>query len=503
MAGAPLLATESVAARPKPPVSQVLASPDSRPVRAVTNFSEALTCMDDLLLQYGKKDIRVMTDGIPDSTETLKLGTRDMMISALDAMSTRSRAFRFVDVDQSAANVMAMTARVNGRMATADFYIKGSITQIDQDVASDGKRAGAAIKQFSIGASSDRSVSNITLEMSVYNVSDHELIPGVRTQNTIEVVRSGKGTNVEGLLPFASLTYEVHKDRAQGSHQAVRTLLELSMIELMGKFTRVPYWRCLSIPSTDPMARKTSQDYYSAMAVRDRVVAVQTGLATAGVYTGRADGTISPELAGVITRYRVEKNLSPGPNVDFELYFSLLANGLIGHSANANGRDAPLGVIADAPIIRDLTIKVEPSATVLRRGESLRLGVTPSQDAYVYCYMDGGLLNNTRTSVRIYPNRFAGGQLVPAGEQLVIPDDSGNFTLRMNDVGEEKIACMARTKPFASPEPASIRMTDLVPFNGSLSMVIDNLQGYSDKTDALNSTVQMITVTVTAAQARQ
>ncbi len=117
--------------------------------------------------------------------------------------------------------------------------------------------------------------------------------------------------------------------------------------------------------------------------------------------------------------------------------------------------------------------------------------------------MDGGLLNNTRTSVRIYPNRFAGGQLVPAGEQLVIPDDSGNFTLRMNDVGEEKIACMARTKPFASPEPASIRMTDLVPFNGSLSMVIDNLQGYSDKTDALNSTVQMITVTVTAAQARQ
>lgn len=488
--------------------ASVYAGPSVRATRTVTNFADALSCMDDLFLQYGKSDIGVLSDGIPDATETIKLGARDIVISTLDAMSIKSGAFRFVDLDKADENVAGMQQLVGSQQALADYYIKGTISQVDQEVMSDSKRSGFAIKQFSAGRSKDRMVGNISIELGVYNVRTRSLVRGARSQNTIQIIRSGSGTDVEGLLPFASLVYEVKQDRSQGTHQTVRTLIELSMIELLGKFTKVPYWRCLSLPAADPTARRAALEYFQGMRVPQQLIAAQNALAKANYYAGDVTGQASPQFAEAVSRYRIEKGLAPGPDVDFELYYSFLTQGLVANPEVTTGsgrRKITAPLLAEKPADSGLNFTLETKTqgdnpNAVTQGEIFRVLVRPNKDAFFYCYMGG---EKEKTAYRIYPNRFSGDQpRILAGQTLRIPATDQQFSIRFNDLGREQVACIAREQRYEEPLPNSLRIKDLeaIEAPGQLNGVGSVINEHQ-KRDALGlrSTVRVVTINVVPA----
>lgn len=473
----------------------VASAPTVRATKAITNFSQALSCMDDLFLQYGKHDIGIISNDLPDATETLKVGTREMLISALDAMSLKSGAFKYIDASYDASNdgIRNMQQQVQGKNLVANYYIKGGITQVDQGVLSKSKRAGVAFDFLSVGASSDRSVSNVALELGIYRTDDRTQIRGVRTANMMQVVRSGSGVDLGGLIPFASLLFEVSNDRAQGSHQTVRTLIELSLIELTGKFTKVPYWRCLSLPSSDPAAMQAAEEYYSRMKPEEQITAAQTALAAAGLYNGGYEGAMTPALAGAITRYRAQHNLAPGPHVDFDLYFSFLTKGLVADGEGAGHKRRP-PALAAKPQHDSLAFELK-TRPIVEQGSSMRLELTANKDAYFFCFMAAG----AKGAARIYPNRFTGAQpLTPAGTTLVIPAADAPYSVRLNDAGTERIACIARQRPFETlPDLVKMQALKVQEVNnplGPLEAIINDFQRADPA--GLESSVQVQSVQV-------
>ncbi|MFP3632932.1 hypothetical protein SB776_40700, partial [Burkholderia sp. SIMBA_045] len=54
----------------------VVQKPKTPPVRTVSNFSEALRCMDTLMWNHGKRDIFITSNGIPDATGRVAGGTK-------------------------------------------------------------------------------------------------------------------------------------------------------------------------------------------------------------------------------------------------------------------------------------------------------------------------------------------------------------------------------------------------------------------------------------------
>ena len=70
------------------------AGPASAPARNITNFSDALRCMDGLFITYGIRDVAVMVEDLDDKTKKVTAGTKDMLISAISTMTRRSRAWR-------------------------------------------------------------------------------------------------------------------------------------------------------------------------------------------------------------------------------------------------------------------------------------------------------------------------------------------------------------------------------------------------------------------------
>src|ERR1700740_1705018 len=70
--------------------------PETAPVRTVTNFTASLTCMDNLFLMYGVRDLVVISEDLQDTTKKVSAGTKDMLISSVSNMTKRSKAVRLI-----------------------------------------------------------------------------------------------------------------------------------------------------------------------------------------------------------------------------------------------------------------------------------------------------------------------------------------------------------------------------------------------------------------------
>ncbi len=84
-------------------------------------------------------------------------------------------------------------------------------------------------------------------------------------------------------------------------------------------------------------------------------------------------------------------------------------------------------------------------------GERIRLRVTPSHDAHVYCYLQ----DEARRVVRFYPNRFNPSALVRADKPLEIPGRMGFELVANSRRVMETIACFASERDMAGELPAA------------------------------------------------
>jgi len=454
------------ACHPRPETSFDAQQPRTAPVRNIGNFSEALRCMDDMFLAHGKRDIYITTAGIPDATGLIATGTKEMFISAVSRMSARSGAFRFVDYDITQLDVQVLSELVGltNEFVAPSYYIRGAITQLDSNVLASSQSAGLSIARLDLGVSSDQVVSVVSMDLNVGRLVTRQIIPGISANNSIAVVRTGSGADLGGLIGRAGLSFSVSLDRSEGFAQAVRNLVELSTIEVLGKLARVPYWECLSIEPTNPAFRAEARQWFDQMGADERNRLVQAALVRTGYLADTAQPADPRDLNAAVARYQAEHDLVPSGRIDFELYYRLLATG------SAPGRRAPPALAtaaalpAAAPSVQAspaVLVTTRGRAPVYRVGESMTLQVQPTQDAFVYCYYQDG----HGDIARIYPNRFQPDPFIPARRTVDVPPFAGTaFAIRFETPGApERVACFSAGREVGLLLPPELKRPDLEP----------------------------------------
>ena len=394
-------------------------NPRTAAVRNIGNFNEALRCMDDMFLAQGKRDIYITTAGIPDATGLIASGTKEMFITAVSRMSAKSDAFRFVDYDPTQTDVQVLSELVglHDDFVAPNYYVRGAITQLDSNVIQSSASAGVSIPFMDLAINGNQVVSVVSIDLNVGKLVTRQILPGISASNSIAVVQSGKGADVGGLIGKAGLSLSVSLDKSEGFHQAVRNLIELSTIEILGKLTKVPYWQCLSIESTNPNYRTEARGWYDIMGQGERERFVSAALVRTG-YLSSGDGASAPGFTDAIARYQSDNDLVPNGRVDFDLYYRMLAN----EARKPGNKPVPATPVAAA--VAPALPPPSPPRLVMstprgpkpsyRVGETMELSVQPTQDAYVYCYYQDG----AGTVARIFPNRFQPDPFMHAGAQI-------------------------------------------------------------------------------------
>ena len=451
----------------RPGLALDAALPSTAPVRNITSFDESLRCMDNLFLTEGKRDIYITTAGIPDATGLIAAGTKEMFISAVSKMSEKSSAFRFVDYDPTQLDVQLLSQLVGltRDFVAPNYYVRGAITQLDSGVLASSQAAGLSLPYVDLGVSRDQIVSVVSVDLNVGQLLTRQILPGISANNSIAVVQSGKGADVGGLIGKAGISFSVSLDRSEGFHQAVRTLIDLSTIEVLGKLTRTPYWQCLNIGSTNPAFRSEARTWFDEMGSAERDRFARTTLLNTG-YLQSADGP-DADLTAALARYQAEHDLIPSGHADFDFYYSVLAGESRRRVASAAAAPTPIATtsqVATAQPAEPLRISLDTSRgehPAYQPGEILVLQATPSRDAYIYCYyQDAG-----GTVARIFPNRFQPDAFVRANTPIHIPPAAGStFSIRFDKPrAREAVACLGTNREAGLLLPAPLKAQDLAP----------------------------------------
>jgi hypothetical protein len=341
--------------------------------------------------------------------------------------------------------------------------VRGAITQLDSNVLQSSASAGVSIPFADLAVNGNQVVSVVSIDLNVGKLTTRQIIPGISASNSIAVVQSGKGADVGGLIGKAGLSLSVSLDKSEGFHQAVRNLIELSTIEVLGKLTRVPYWQCLRIESTNPNFRTEARGWFDTMGETERETFVRSALARTGYLQGQGNAALDDS----ISRYQAENDLVPNGRIDFDLYYRLLASdaGRTNSKPVVAPTNAAVPVVASAPA-------AEPPRLVLssprgprpryRVGETLVLAVQPTADAYVYCYYQDA----SGSVARIYPNRFQPDPLIVSGRRIEVPPQGvASFAIRLDQPGSgnEAIACFGSDREAGMKLPSQLKAQDLEP----------------------------------------
>ncbi|MEO5373728.1 MAG: DUF4384 domain-containing protein [Alphaproteobacteria bacterium] len=460
---------------PNPEGAKVVSQPKTAPSRNITNFSESLKCMDDLFLAYGKRDIYLTTSGIPDSTGKVSAGTKEMLISALSQTSIKSKAFKFIDYDTAQGDLNQLFTDVANAglstMSIPSYYIRGAITQLDENAMDDQKGGSLATPFGDLGLSADQVVSLVSVDMNVGHVQTRSILPGVNASNTIAVARQGKGGDAGGKIAKLGMQISVNMNRAEGLHQAVRVLIELGLVETLGKLTEVPYWQCLQIEKTNPTVMSQAKDWYDAMQEKDRVTLAQTKLTQYGYYKGPITGAIDSATSAAIGKYQQENNLIADGRVNFDLYYALMdTKGAQIAPPPAAAAPQPAPTQKAAAVATPVTITLDSDRgpkPVYRVNDALSATVKLSGDAFLYCYYkdaDGVI-------ARVFPNRFEPDAFVAGNKPVAIPSKaSTKFKIRFDRAGaKEQVACFASAREIGTRLPDALKAADLTPL-GTKSM---------------------------------
>lgn len=442
-------------------------------VKNITNFTPALRCMDELFVGFHKRGIVLTSGGLPDETAKVRTGTKEMMISAISKMSIRSNAFSFIDFHRGAMGTqddLGHLFEMKGMEKTQmpDYYVRGSITQMDDSAIRKSKGIGFALPFLDFSYSDDVSYDLLSIDISVVEAATRRIIPETSVANTMVIVKGGKSADGGGKIGKAGLQLSVDFSKTEGLGAATRALIELSLVEALGKFTQVPYWKCLDIESANSTMRETALEWFETANDTNRILFIQRKLKGMNRYNGPLDGQFNNDLKEAISEYQVRVGLIANGALDFGLYYSLLddtQNALAAMPTSAQ-ISLPSGIgtaIKSAPTVESVMQKQaitdgrdnelgislhsdRGSQPAYKVGETLKVHLFPTKSVVSYCYYEDATTN----IVRIFPNKFTPNSILNGNQKF--PLAQNGFKIQFDRPGVERIACVSSDKIMRVPE---------------------------------------------------
>jgi len=468
LASACVTTEESVKKDASEVTGQLRKGPEQAPLRTITNFSDGLRCMDNLFMMYGIRDVVVVSEDLDDKTKKVSAGTKDMMTSAIQGMARRSRAIRMIAWGQDSSNVISMLKEMERKVPVLpQFGIRGSVSQLDENVAKKVEGGGIAIEPFiGIGQASVASTTILGIDLQILSTQDLSIVPGVVSSNSVAIFRSGSGLEAEAGYKKFGINYQKNLTKNEGTAQALRTLVELAAIELFGRLTKVPYWLCINGSTNDEGVKTEIGDWYTGMFAEagEFVGYWQQQMRLRGVYQGEVNGVPDENLTKAIMAYREALGLEKNAKLDLPFFMAYLnanhyeaapkAQEALARAPAAAAAAAAKAAADKAPL--SLKIASSKGNNLFVKGEEIKLSVHPSKDAYVYCFMQ----DDTKAIQRFFPNRFQKDSLVTSAKGLDLPGTQ-KFKINANTKGvQENIACYATGRDVFADLPASVGAGD-------------------------------------------
>ena len=468
-----------------------------QPGRSFSSYSTSLACMDHLLRDMRLPTTLITSKYIPDASGKITVAAKEMVITALSQMSRTSSAFRFVDYEvdivrqDTVQNLTTLLLGANQmQIQRPALYVSGAISFVDQNIINNRSDVGTSAYRLETAYSKNRASTLVGLELHLGEFRTRTLIPGIESANEVVISNGGQGLDVAGRIGSYGVQFNVGRDFTQGTGAALRTLVELGVIEIIGKWARVPYWQCLSLDQTHPDFQRSLLDWYNADSEAQKRVNVINALSARG-YLSAAGAANDAELKKALVRFQADEDLVTHGRITFEVYERALrdyvrvdtqghfsrvgwdktqvvsrkTDDLFNPKTLADAGSAGSVDIGAASADNQIDLKIEnvPSpanrmGTSFEVGEQLFMSAVLPHTAHVWCYYQDA----TGSVMRLYPNAIHRNSLTQANRSIRLPDwmnPNPGFFIEATDAGQERVMCLSHERDLLADVATGVLAT--------------------------------------------
>ena len=370
-----------------------------------------------------------------------------------------------------------------------EVVVTGAITEFDKALVSESDSTKVSLSppvggQFQPDVSADKRARSdeaklaIDFSMLDYKTQTSMTIP---TSNTISIKKSvktgGMSFNIFGL----GLGIEGSVTQSQGIHAAIRSLIEVSLIQLLGRAYKLPYWKLMPGAAEDARLTREILDEFHGAAPDKLVKWILRAY-------GHCAGDYPEGKQGMLARlskvgqdrgksYNFSSFESIPDDVMIDLYYNVPIGTNLARCELKEARQEEAGQEEAAEQQQPAAHSKPPSEGLsltltsdkgkkpqYKLGETITLSIGTSKNSHVYCYWEQG----NGSTIRIFPNRFHESSLVRKNKTVTVPDDNMPFMMKTEfPNANEKIGCFASVANLSSKLPARIVENDLSEINGA------------------------------------
>lgn len=314
------------------------------PTVQITNYSQALADLGLMTEIYNVDVVKIQSNPIGDNTGTsgatggeIPRDITEMIKSALNSIGGR---VTFIPYDPSFMQNQMVTGYSNfDDKLIPDVIISGGITEFDRGLETRGDgtdvSAGAEFgglpdylpsKEIKLryGDTGKTGLASITLDFNLLNFKTMAGIPRMGSVNSMKVSKA-MGEKELGISLFGqSFGRKGSVKKVQGRHAAVRLLVELSMIQVVGKYNGLPYWRLLgddAVPDKD--VESAIRKFYFKLGDSDRVFKAQEWLYLHG-YELVLNGQLDNATVAALKQY--DAGYNPANKISDDLFVRLYSS---------------------------------------------------------------------------------------------------------------------------------------------------------------------------------
>jgi len=290
--------------------TQAMASPQA----LATRYTESLEQFGRLLAVYrknSKSPMYVQSRNIGDATglshpmvgAELPTDITEMVRSAVNRIGER-----VVYVPFQPDYVLAQAQQgARMRLTVPDVLITGAITEFDRALSSAGRGGDLSLMFGGGNGATDASaarkgtstISRLGLDFNLVDFASQSMLPQIQATNSMRVLNETFEDSFDFAIYGNGFGLTTNTRYLQGRHNAIRLLVDLSIVQLLGRYANVPYWRCLPNAAPDATVLQRVSRSYEAQDTTTRVKWLQDTLkdygfplATSGVMDARTQAAL-------------------------------------------------------------------------------------------------------------------------------------------------------------------------------------------------------------------
>ena len=202
------------------------------------------------------------------------------------------------------------------QLTLPNVLITGAITEFDRALAAASKGLDVGVlvgkgkgeTDASYAAKGTSTISRLSLDFNLVDFSTQTMLPRMQATNSMRVLNESREDAVDFAIYGNGFGVTSSTRYLQGRHNAIRLLVDLSVLQLLGRYAAVPYWRCIPGAEADAVVLQRIHKAYVANDETTRVKWLQDTLKDYGfplAQNGRLDEATRAALDSVITQFKL------------------------------------------------------------------------------------------------------------------------------------------------------------------------------------------------------